>query len=199
VALCRFSVPLSHTGQRYGDRFDIVLRREAGAPNALWQASDHTELDLLALRNDGRPDRSWLTVISDDHSRAIAGFAFSFDAPSALRTSLALRQAIWRKPAKAIRTGSPCWASDRFRASAPEPGRLTASTAQQHRRPRSGPQRPAASARPFVTQKQPILNHALHRVAQQTPIPVGGRFISSRKDWTSDPALENSAGAMLDL
>jgi putative transposase len=82
--------------KRYADRFDIVLRREADAPNALWQA-DHTELDLMALRDDGRPDRPWLTVISDDHSRAIAGFAFSFDAPSALRTSLALRQAIWRK------------------------------------------------------------------------------------------------------
>jgi putative transposase len=82
--------------KRYADRFDIVLRREADAPNALWQA-DHTELDLLALRDDRRPARPWLTVISDDHSRAIAGFAFSFDAPSALRTSLALRQAIWRK------------------------------------------------------------------------------------------------------
>ena len=82
--------------KRYGNRFDLVLRREADAPNALWQA-DHTELDLLALRDDERPDRPWLTVISDDHSRALAGFAFSFEAPSALRTSLALRQAIWRK------------------------------------------------------------------------------------------------------
>jgi putative transposase len=82
--------------KRYADRFDIVLRREAAAPNALWQA-DHTQLDLLALGEDGHPARPWLTVISDDYSRAIAGFAFSFAAPSALRTSLALRQAIWRK------------------------------------------------------------------------------------------------------
>src|SRR4051794_41026188 len=88
---------LAHEGaKRYGDRFDIILRREAEVPNALWQA-DHTKLDLVALRDDGRTDRPWLTVISDDYSRAIAGFAFAFDAPSALRTSLALRQAIWRK------------------------------------------------------------------------------------------------------
>ncbi|MDA4836251.1 transposase family protein, partial [Enterobacter hormaechei] len=40
----------------------------------------------------------WLTVIVDDHSRAIAGYFLSLDAPSALNTALALRQAIWRKP-----------------------------------------------------------------------------------------------------
>jgi putative transposase len=36
-------------------------------------------------------------VILDDHSRALAGYAVSLDAPSALQTALALRQAIWRK------------------------------------------------------------------------------------------------------
>src|SRR5580704_7523398 len=36
-------------------------------------------------------------IIIDDHSRAIAGFSFSFNSPSTLLTSLALRQAIWRK------------------------------------------------------------------------------------------------------
>jgi putative transposase len=80
----------------YRDQFDLVLRRESTAPNELWQA-DHTLLDLTAQRDDGREGRPWLTVITDDYSRAITGFAFSFDAPSALRTSLALRQAIWRK------------------------------------------------------------------------------------------------------
>ena len=83
-------------GKAYRDRFDLVLRRDATAPNELWQA-DHTPLDLVAQREDGRDGRPWLTVITDDYSRAITGFAFSFDAPSALRTSLALRQAIWRK------------------------------------------------------------------------------------------------------
>src|SRR3954447_4006154 len=36
------------------------------------------------------------TVI-DDYSRAVAGYFLSFEDPSALHTSLALRQAIWRK------------------------------------------------------------------------------------------------------
>lgn len=33
----------------------------------------------------------------DDYSRAVAGYFLSFEDPSALHTSLALRQAIWRK------------------------------------------------------------------------------------------------------
>ena len=37
------------------------------------------------------------TVEAHDYSRAIAGYFLTFDAPSALNTSLALRQAIWRK------------------------------------------------------------------------------------------------------
>jgi len=82
--------------KRYRNRFDLVHRREADRPNEVWQA-DHTECDLWARRPDGVRDRPWLTLIVDDHSRAIAGFAFSFDAPSAFGTSLALRQAIWRK------------------------------------------------------------------------------------------------------
>ncbi len=45
----------------------------------------------------GKLARPWLTVIEDDHSRAIAGYAVNLDAPSALQTALALRQAIWRK------------------------------------------------------------------------------------------------------
>jgi putative transposase len=38
-----------------------------------------------------------LTVVLDDYSRAVAGYFLSFDSPSTLHTSLALRQAIWRK------------------------------------------------------------------------------------------------------
>ena len=38
-----------------------------------------------------------LTIIFDDYSRAIAGYQLSFLAPSAIKTSLALRQAIWYK------------------------------------------------------------------------------------------------------
>jgi putative transposase len=33
----------------------------------------------------------------DDYSRAVAGYFLSFEEPSTLHTSLALRQAIWRK------------------------------------------------------------------------------------------------------
>ena len=43
------------------------------------------------------PARPWLTVVLDDYSRAVAGYALSLDAPSAIQTALALRQAIWRK------------------------------------------------------------------------------------------------------
>ena len=40
----------------------------------------------------------WLTLIEDDHSHAVAGYAVNLGAPSALTTALAFRQAIWRKP-----------------------------------------------------------------------------------------------------
>ena len=80
----------------YRNAYDLVHRREAERPNQIWQA-DHTQLDLWAIRDDGQPDRPWLSIIIDDHSRAIAGFSFSFNSPSTLLTSLVLRQAIWRK------------------------------------------------------------------------------------------------------
>ncbi len=38
-----------------------------------------------------------MTVIEDDHSRAVADTVFVGD-PTALQTALALRQAVWRKP-----------------------------------------------------------------------------------------------------
>jgi putative transposase len=44
-----------------------------------------------------RPGKPWLTVILDDYSRAVAGYAVSLSSPSAIQTALALRQAIWRK------------------------------------------------------------------------------------------------------
>ena len=82
--------------RRYAEVFELVYRRQAGRPNELWQA-DHTQLDLWVLTPAGTPARPWLTVIEDDHSRAIAGYAVNLGAPSALQTALALRQAIWRK------------------------------------------------------------------------------------------------------
>jgi putative transposase len=54
-------------------------------------------LDILLVREGQAPAKPWLTVVMDDYSRAVAGYFLTFDAPSALNTSLALRQAIWRK------------------------------------------------------------------------------------------------------
>jgi putative transposase len=88
---------LAHRGNKaYSERFDLVHRREASKPNSIWQA-DHAQLDILLLREDGTTARPWLTIVIDDFSRAIAGYYLGFDPPSSLRTSLALRQGIWRK------------------------------------------------------------------------------------------------------
>ena len=88
---------LAHQGTKaYGEAFELVHRREADGPNAIWQA-DHSPLDILLVRPDGKFAKPWLTVVIDDYSRAVAGYFLSFEDPSALHTSLALRQAIWRK------------------------------------------------------------------------------------------------------
>ena len=90
-------VTLAHQGTKaYSETFELVHRREADRPNAIWQA-DHSPLDILLLRPDREPAKPWLTVVLDDYSRAVARYLLSFDSPSALQTSLALRQAIWRK------------------------------------------------------------------------------------------------------
>lgn len=91
-------VTLAHEGQAaFRDRFERVYRRRAECPNAIWQA-DHTELDMLIRDANEATARPWLTTVIDDHSRAVAGYRVFLGAPSALQTSLALRQAIWRKP-----------------------------------------------------------------------------------------------------
>jgi putative transposase len=90
-------VTLAHEGTKaYSETFELVHRREAARPNAIWQA-DHTPLDIWLIRSDGTTAKPWLSVVIDDYSRAVAGYFLSFEAPSALHTSLALRQAIWRK------------------------------------------------------------------------------------------------------
>ena len=88
---------LAHEGlTAYANAFDLIHRRTASGPNEVWQA-DHSPLDLWVLDHLGRPARPWLTVVMDDYSRAIAGYALNLSAPSAHQTALALRQAIWRK------------------------------------------------------------------------------------------------------
>lgn len=90
-------VTLAHEGSKaYSEAFELIHRREAEGPNAIWQA-DHTPLDILLIRPDGPPAKPWLSVVIDDYSRAVAGYFLSFEDPSTLHTSLALRQAIWRK------------------------------------------------------------------------------------------------------
>ena len=86
-----------HDPDVYRDDFELVLRRESAHPNDVWQA-DHTELDIMVLDETGRPARPWLTVILDDHSRAIPGYTVFLGDPTTAQTALALRQAIWRKP-----------------------------------------------------------------------------------------------------
>jgi putative transposase len=54
------------------------------------------------LDEGGRSARPWLTIVLDDYSRAVAGYALSLHAPSSIQTALALRQAIWHK-------GDPHW------------------------------------------------------------------------------------------
>ncbi|MCE5290841.1 MAG: Mu transposase C-terminal domain-containing protein [Nocardiaceae bacterium] len=88
---------LAHDGPvAFRDTFELVHRRRASGPNAMWQC-DHTELDIHIVNSDGRPVRPWLTVVLDDHSRAVPGYTVTVGAPSAINTSLALRQAIWTK------------------------------------------------------------------------------------------------------
>jgi putative transposase len=90
-------VLLAHAGSKaYQNVYDLVYRRQAERPNAIWQA-DHTLLNLWLLDENGRPARPWLTVIEDDYSRCIAGYSLTFQTPNVLNTALTLRQAIWRK------------------------------------------------------------------------------------------------------
>jgi transposase InsO family protein len=90
-------VTLAHDGTKtYSNAFEWIHRREAAGPNAIWQA-DHTPLDILLVRPDGEAAKPWLSTVIDDYSRAVSGYFLSFEDPSALHTSLALRQAIWRK------------------------------------------------------------------------------------------------------
>jgi len=61
---------LAHQGSKaYGEAFELVHRREADGPNAIWQA-DYTPLDILLVRPDGNVAKPWLTVVIDDYSRA---------------------------------------------------------------------------------------------------------------------------------
>lgn len=94
--------PLAHEGEKvYANTFDLIYRRTAARPNEIWQA-DHTLLNIWVLDHRDRPARPWLTIVMDDFSQAVAGYALNLGAPSVVNTALALRQAIWHK-------GHPHW------------------------------------------------------------------------------------------
>lgn len=80
----------------YRDRFELVFRRTTTGPNNQWQA-DHTLLDVAILDKAGASVRPWLTIVLDDYSRAIAGYALFIGAPTAEQTALAVHQAVNRK------------------------------------------------------------------------------------------------------
>jgi len=88
---------LAHQGDAaYRDRFELVLRRTTARPNEQWQV-DHTLLDIAVLDKSGTTARPWLTVVLDDHSRAVAGYTVFIGSPTAEQTALALHQAVNRK------------------------------------------------------------------------------------------------------
>jgi putative transposase len=90
-------VLLAHEGSRaYQQVYDLLYRREASAPNEIWQA-DHTCMNIWLVTEDGDTTRPWLTVIEDDYSRCIAAYGIWLEHPNTLNTCLTLRQAIWRK------------------------------------------------------------------------------------------------------
>ncbi|MGY1961491.1 Mu transposase C-terminal domain-containing protein [Nocardia gipuzkoensis] len=96
TALDPAMLTLAHDGAAaFRDTYELVYRRRAERPNVMWQA-DHTQLDILVVEG-GKHRRPWLTVVLDDCSRAVPGYTVNLGAPSALNTSLALRQAIWTK------------------------------------------------------------------------------------------------------
>jgi putative transposase len=92
-ALVKLALEGSNAYQQY---YDLLYRREASAPNEIWQA-DHTCMNIWLVTEDGETIRPWLTAIEDDYSRCIAGYGIWLEPPNTLNTCLTLRQAIWRK------------------------------------------------------------------------------------------------------
>ena len=80
----------------YRDRYELIHRHRAEAPNALWQA-DHTLLDVLVLDESGKPARPGSRRWSTTTPARSPGYMVFLGAPSVLNTCLALRHAIWRK------------------------------------------------------------------------------------------------------
>ena len=87
---------LSKDSAEYRRLYELIHRFEASCPNEIWQA-DHNFMDIFIWDNSGQALKPVITVILDDYSRAVTGYYLDFVPPSAQRTALALRQAIWHK------------------------------------------------------------------------------------------------------
>jgi putative transposase len=87
---------LSRDSAEYRRHYEMIHRFEASCPNEIWQA-DHNFMDIFVWDDHGQALKPVLTIILDDYSRAVTGYYLDFVPPSAQRTALALRQAIWHK------------------------------------------------------------------------------------------------------
>jgi putative transposase len=75
---------LAHEGAKTCSNTSICSIAPRRKRRAIWQV-DHTQLDIL-IEDRGQPRKPWLTIILDDYSRAVAGYAVSLSAPSAMQT-----------------------------------------------------------------------------------------------------------------
>lgn len=94
--LPRDLLTLSKDSAEYKRLYEIIHRFEATCPNEIWQA-DHNFMDIFIWDELGQALKPVITVILDDYSRAVTGYYLDFTPPSAQRTALALRKAIWHK------------------------------------------------------------------------------------------------------
>ncbi|MBZ0187893.1 MAG: DDE-type integrase/transposase/recombinase [Candidatus Obscuribacterales bacterium] len=94
--LPRDLLTLSKDSAEYKRLYELIHRFEASCANEIWQA-DHNFMDIFVWDDLGQAMKPVITVILDDYSRAVTGYYLDFTPPSAQRTALALRQAIWYK------------------------------------------------------------------------------------------------------
>ncbi len=87
---------LAQSEKEFEETRELLIRHEALFPNEMWQC-DHKFLDIFVWDNSGNAVKPVLTAIIDDYSRAIMGYYLDLDPPSAQRTAITLRQAIWHK------------------------------------------------------------------------------------------------------
>jgi putative transposase len=61
-------VKLAQEGDKaYRETYDLLYRREATGPNAIWQA-DHTLLDIWVRNEQAEPDSVWTFTVGGNGS-----------------------------------------------------------------------------------------------------------------------------------